>query len=261
MPATPGRARTKLLDLLGRAALVLDADGDVRPVEAGDEDPRLPAEQPLHDIVARSETSAVAVSATSGTCGNTSRSRPRPRYSPRKLWPHCEMQCASSMAMRLSGRRESADQHALGQQPLGGEIEQAHLARRDTAPRRDIILARTAGMDRLGADAFELERGDLVVHQRDERGDHDGEPAEHQRRQLVAQRLAGAGRHHRQRRHAGQHRIHHLSCWPGRKRSKPNTSFSTRRLAASRAAEISWGDVIWFMRRAIGTLSVTVSGI
>ena len=38
----------------------------------------------------------------------------------------------------------------------------------------------------------------LILHQRDQRRDHDGEPIDEQRRQLVAERFAAAGRHHDQ---------------------------------------------------------------
>ena len=49
--------------------------------------------------------SAVAVSAIRGTSGKRVASRPSPRYSGRKWWPHWLTQCASSMANSASGRR------------------------------------------------------------------------------------------------------------------------------------------------------------
>ena len=36
---------------------------------------------------------------------------------------------------------------------------------------------------------------DLVLHQGDQRGDHDGRPLHHQSRQLITQRLAASGGH------------------------------------------------------------------
>src|SRR5690606_30693049 len=39
---------------------------------------------------------------------------------------------------------------------------------------------------------------DLVLHQRDERADDDGRPLAQEPGQLIAERLAGAGRHHEQ---------------------------------------------------------------
>jgi hypothetical protein len=43
------------------------------------------------------------------------------------------------------------------------------------------------------------QRVDLVLHQRDQRRDHDPDAVADQRRDLVAQRLAAAGRHQHQR--------------------------------------------------------------
>src|SRR5690606_7578387 len=53
-------------------------------------------------------------------------------------------------------------------------------------------------------------RARLVVTQRDQRRDDHAAAFEQHRRQLVCQRLARAGRHHRQRRSPGQHTLDHL---------------------------------------------------
>ncbi|CFP69318.1 Uncharacterised protein [Bordetella pertussis] len=50
---------------------------------------------------------AVAVSAMRGTSGQRSCSIDSPRYSGRKSCPHCETQCASSMANRAMRPRSS----------------------------------------------------------------------------------------------------------------------------------------------------------
>ena len=52
---------------------------------------------------------------------------------------------------------------------------------------------------------------DLVFHQGDQRRDHHGQAGEEQRRDLVAQRLAPAGGHHRQGIFARQHVVDHLA--------------------------------------------------
>ena len=62
----------------------------------------------LSAISSRVTTSAVAVSAAMGVPGKSARSRHRSSYSGRKAGPHCEMQWASSMAKRTTGRRASA---------------------------------------------------------------------------------------------------------------------------------------------------------
>ena len=48
------------------------------------------------------------VSAATGMPGKSSRSRPSSAYSGRNAGPHCEMQCASSMANSRTGSRPSA---------------------------------------------------------------------------------------------------------------------------------------------------------
>ena len=57
----------------------------------------------------RVTSSAVAVSAATGTSGKSSRSRLSSAYSGRNAGPHCEMQCASSTAISRNGSRASDD--------------------------------------------------------------------------------------------------------------------------------------------------------
>ena len=54
-------------------------------------------------------------------------------------------------------------------------------------------------MQRDGRIAARAERIDLILHQRDERGDYDIGAAGDRGRNLVAERLAAPGRHHHQR--------------------------------------------------------------
>jgi hypothetical protein len=69
----------------------------------------------------------------------------------------------------------------------------------------------------------------LVPHQRDQRRHDDRHPRQEERGQLIAERLAGAGRHHRQRVPAGQHRIDH-GALAGPELSSPNTDRSSSRI-------------------------------
>ena len=87
--------------------LGLDRQLDVGPVETQHQrfDPL--GEQPGGDVV-RVLSSAVAVTAMIGTLGKMCRSRDRSSYSGRNAGPHCEMQCASSMAIRLMSSLASA---------------------------------------------------------------------------------------------------------------------------------------------------------
>ncbi len=61
-----------------------------------------------------------------------------------------------------------------------------------------ILLARDRGIERGGADAELLHRLHLIAHQGDQRRDDDADAIAAERRDLKAQRFAGAGRkeHH-----------------------------------------------------------------
>ena len=90
--------------------------------------------------------------------------------------------------------RETRDRQALGgdEQEVEAALEvvEAGLAR---------VLAATAGMDALGAKALLLELCHLVFHEGDQGAHDESCAAARDPRQLVAERLAGAGRHHQQR--------------------------------------------------------------
>jgi hypothetical protein len=58
-----------------------------------------------------------------------------------------------------------------------------------------------------GGDAERAHLLHLVAHQREQRRDDDGQAALHMRRQLVAHRLAAAGRHDRENRRAGENGV------------------------------------------------------
>ena len=121
------------------------------------------------------------------------------------------MQCASSMANRLILCRSKQLQEPLVAEPLGRYVEQlgspAHGARRTcagSAARSRLESSRAAGTRVLD------EKIDLVLHQRDQRRDHDRQPVEQQRRQLVTEAFAAAGGKNRQRRTPGQQPADHL---------------------------------------------------
>jgi hypothetical protein len=66
-----------------------------------------------------------------------------------------------------------------------------------------------AGIDVAGGNAVVSQQPHLILHQRDQRRDHDHDAGPQQRRQLVAQGLAATGRHHRQQIAAGEGVEHH----------------------------------------------------
>ncbi len=123
-------------------------------------------------------------------------------YSGRKSWPHCETQCASSMANRAtrdagspSASPASRVEEPVGHEPLGRHVEQVELAGvqlRQHAARLGAVERRVVEG---GAHAVGAQRVDLVFHQRDERRDDDADAGPQQRRDLVAERLAAAGGH------------------------------------------------------------------
>jgi hypothetical protein len=89
---------------------------------------------------------------------------------------------------------EERDGFGLGE-TLRRDIDEAQLAALylldGVAIRAEII----GGIERRRGDPVTLELRHLVAHQRDQRRHHDRQPVAHQRRQLIAQRLAAAGRH------------------------------------------------------------------
>ena len=87
-------------------------------------------------------------------------------------------------------------QHALGHQPFRRHVEQPRGARLNPAPGGLHPVAVVPGMDGVRGDAREPERRHLVLHQRDQRRHHDREAVHDQCRDLEAQRLARARRHH-----------------------------------------------------------------
>ena len=70
-------------------------------------------------------------------------------------------------------------------------------------------LGAGAGVEPLGRHARLLQGGHLVGHQRDQRRDDEAEARPHQRRDLVAQALAAAGRQHGERAAPRQHLADH----------------------------------------------------
>ena len=182
------------------ARLVLQHDpvGDVRPVEAGDEVARAAQVEPGGDL------------------GPGGLGRRRGQGDPRHVRPPLvqrgqfevigpEVVPPLGHAVRLVDR-EQRDPAAIeqphrrfGPQPLRRQVEQVQLARQerrlDPPP-----LARLLGrVEEPGPHAQRGQRVHLVLHQRDERRDDHAGAVPDERRDLVAQRLAAAGRHEHER--------------------------------------------------------------
>lgn len=84
------------------------------------------------------------------------------------------------------------------QEPFGRYVNEAQLAARNALQNCAVLGRIVARIERRCRDAVAAKLRDLIAHERDQRRHHDGEPVAQQRRQLVAQRFAAAGRHDRQ---------------------------------------------------------------
>ena len=105
-------------------------------------------------------------------------------------------------------RARECVQHALCHQPFGRQIQKSRLPCRHATPGGDILIAVYPGINGVGRHPRQAQGRHLVLHQRHQRRDHDGQAAQHQRRHLVAERFSRAGRHHRQHMAAGQQCVH-----------------------------------------------------
>ena len=171
---------------------------DVRPVERGYEHPRAGQLQPDRDLLA-------------GRLGGRGGQRD-PRHVRPALVQHLQLEVVGAEvvpplrhAVRLVDREHrdlggvEQPQGGVGPQPLRREVEQVELA----GP--ELLLDDVAGprvlrrVEEVGADAELAQRLHLVLHEGDERRDDDSGARPHQRGNLVAQRLAAAGRHQHKR--------------------------------------------------------------
>ncbi len=93
-------------------------------------------------------------------------------------------------------RCRNAFEEAIGAEPLGGDVEEADIAAGDGVEDGRLLVLRDGGVDRRSSDPGRAEGVDLVLHQREQRGDDDGDAAvEEQGGHLVAEALAAAGGH------------------------------------------------------------------
>ena len=191
----------KRKQLRARVVLVDDRVADVRAVEARHEDTRAArAIEARDDLGARlrvggggerdarhAADSARAAPTAAGTrAGN--RAPTAIRSAPRR-WRTARSPRASS-----SSRQRGVDQ------PLGRDVERGRARRRRARARSRARFRRVLRrVEERRAHAELQQRRDLVLHQRDQRRDDDPGAGAHQRRDLVAQRLAAAGRHQHQR--------------------------------------------------------------
>ncbi len=204
--ASAGLIGDERLELGGQPVAGRDGVADVRPVEAGDDQPIIGNAELLEDV------------------GAGMRVRRSGEREPRHVRKGIEQRAQQTVigaevvppfgdAMRLvdreqreRGRAQQATE-ALARGAFGRDIEQVQLAVAEAAHRLGAIIV--GGGERRGFDAEPLGRADLIVHQRDQRRHNHGRAVPRQSRQLIAKRLARAGRHHRQCAAPGHHAIDH----------------------------------------------------
>src|ERR1044072_8108761 len=106
-------------------------------------------------------------------------------------------------AHRAAG--DDAAQRAL--ERLGRQVEELDLAAAERGHAVAPLLERQRRVDRRGAEAEPHERVDLVLHERDERRDHEYGAGQDLGRNLKRERLAGTGGHDADAVATGEHRV------------------------------------------------------
>ena len=179
---------------------------DVGPVEAGDDQPVLGNAELDEDVGARALVGGGGQRQPRHLAMLVEQGQQQPIVGPEIMAPF-------GNAMRLVDREQGdvgflqQPLERLGRRPLGRDVEQVELAVAQRVADRARVLA-GAGQ-RGGVNPEALGAAHLVLHQRDQRRDDDRGAVPRQRRQLVAERLARPGRHHRQRVLPGDRPIDH----------------------------------------------------
>ena len=142
---------------------------------------------------------AVAVQATVGTSTNRfGQSAQHPIVGTKLVSPlRNAVRLVDRNQARLAPFQQVAE--AVGVDPLGRDVEQLHRSIGHRPLDLGHLHRRERAVQILRVGASPLQRRHLVVHQSDQRRDHDRQPVRENRRQLVTQRLAAAGRHEHQR--------------------------------------------------------------
>ncbi len=114
------------------------------------------------------------------------------------------MQCASSTAKsEMLDALQRLDE-VVAAEALGRDVEQLELPAADARDALLLLLEVERAVDEGRGQAARVEGVHLILHQRDERRDDDRHAVAHQRRELEAERLAAARRHHDDRVVAGE---------------------------------------------------------
>jgi hypothetical protein len=110
-------------------------------------------------------------------------------------------------------RRQTPDRRfaAVAHQSLRREIQQSETTLAQAGPHRGLLIGGHRAVVAGCRHAVGLQRVDLVLHQRNQRRDDEGQPVAHQRRDLKTERLAAAGRQDEQGIAAVDDRVHRFA--------------------------------------------------
>ena len=239
MPASPrmlGPQQPQQLAL--GLVLRLDPVLDVGPVEAGHELPGLAQRQPGRDL-------------RPGVLGR-GRGHRDPRHRRPPLVQHGKRQVVGpevvsplGHAVRLvdGEQRDRAaveqPQRGFGPQPLRRQVEQVELAVHERVLDPAPLVGVLRRVEESRPHAEHGQRVDLILHERDQRRDDHAGALAHQRRDLVAQRLAAAGRHQRDRVPAGADVLDDLLLLPAERAVPEHAVQDLRRRPADVAGSIA----------------------
>ena len=202
-PALPRMPAQKAHDAPLRIVLPLEGETQIGPREGGDEDVRRAREEPRDDIGAGGRPRR------RGDGEDGRRAEPLGEFAePRIIGP--ELMAPMRDAMRLvdreqphAGAAQQFDRRILGE-PLRRDIDQRGATAGDGGDRRRLLRLALAGVQSDGGGGAR-HAAQLIAHQRDERRHDDDRRAAEDGRELIEQRFAGAGRHHRERVAAVEH--------------------------------------------------------
>ena len=181
-------------ELVGFAAGLDDRVSEVRPVEAGDELRRVLKVELVGDVAADEV----------GGRGRQGDARGKPDRSPRVadpgvIRPEVVAPLADAVGL-VDGEQGRLDpRHRLDEpmapEPLGGDVDEVIPPRLDLDQPGPLLLGVERAIEQRRAEAPADEDVDLIFHQGDQGADDQGEAVEQERRKLVAEALAAAGRH------------------------------------------------------------------
>jgi hypothetical protein len=189
--------------------LGLHGEAQVRPVEALDEGAGLALEELVEDVVSGRHIGCRRERDRLHAAEPPSHVAQKRVFGPKIVPPLRDAMGLVDGEQIDAGAREPFRGRCVGE-PFGRGVEKAHATFPNGIDDAPVLLAVIGRVEAPGLDAEMAHGRYLIAHERDQRRDHDREAAAHECRQLVAERLAGARRHHGEHVLAGQHRPHDL---------------------------------------------------